>query len=188
MHPAIDLTVKFLLSQGLDFRHSLTCLRLKVLFLSSSKKLWSDMFAEIVELGLETVVASVPSEAAVQPTGWLRSVIFIRIACDIEQMDVKTCDAKRSDFAAACYSIAKRMERLSNQIVFATAAADIETLAIFISLGCDYGCDHLSAAKAYEISEELGKPKFTLLKCVLDRSSGGPSSSWCCGHAGRFEM
>ena len=63
MHPAIDLTVKFLLSQGLELHHSLTTLRLKVMFLSSSKKLWSDRFADTVELGLETVVASMHSVA-----------------------------------------------------------------------------------------------------------------------------
>ena len=175
LHPAIDVVVTFLNEMSVEMHVSLATLRLKVLFYCSTKKTWADMFREIVGLGLEAVVGSIPSGGDVSAEGWLRSLLLGKIAYDVEHLDVKACEAKRSEFANCCHDISGIIGRFAKQVACGPVAADMASLHDFFSSGL-VGSE-VSAAKAFELEAELKKPKFTLVKDALDKSPAGQEFS-----------
>ena len=168
LHPHIGKFIDFL-SKHLEVHISLTLLRYKVEFVSSSDSTWAQRFAPMLAGGLEAALISAPADANLDT--WLRSSLFTRLAHDLENLQASVMEAHRSVLMEDLdYAIAW-IDNLSVRDKLNEVAEDLKALRVMLLAGRDP--PEASATAAQEAMVRIESNRLELLRSVLTKGLAG---------------
>ena len=154
-----------LTAQGIIVDNNMLLLQLKVDFFTPSSDSWSQRFREMASYGLDNALAALPPDGAVTADGWLRAVLFSRIAADLEATPVERCDGARTAYIEAAQGVLHAIRESPSRGLLTSVSEDVESLFVLLNAGVGDGTFSASAAKAAD--EALRSPRSSILYDAL---------------------
>ena len=170
LSPSLSEWVTFLRSQKLHVHYTLVQLHLKVLFVAHSGS-YDKKLQLIIQEGLVCVLNQMPASASISAESWLRSVVFVKFAMDIEAAQVQECDAVRKNWITAMEGMVEVLDKAELASALQTLINDLGVLVIMLQAGCEH--TEVSVADAASCMEALSSSRFTLLRDALTKAPAG---------------
>jgi hypothetical protein len=144
---------------------------LKVFYVTPSSGSWSQRFRKVTSYGLENAFAALPPDGVVTADGWLRVVLFARIAADFESTPVEGCDGARTPYIEAAQGVPHVIREPPSRGLLTSVSEDVESLLVLLNAGVGDGTVSASAAKAAD--EALRSPRCSILYDALKLTATG---------------
>jgi hypothetical protein len=170
LHPHINVWGNFLKEQSINLDLSFELLMLKVSFMIHTEGTLIACFRDSLQLGLDDILCKMPVGPAVgakalPPDEWLRGIVLQRLGCDIEAVDVQTCEEKAKEFAHDIAELLDILPTLKSVSKLQAFIKDLGILSVLFQATAD--STSVKASQAAEAKKVLESASFSLLSPVL---------------------